>query len=150
MTSPQELRELRELQERPDLPARGGNPSSNAQGTNPGSFANPSDVGGPRTFSSRDTPGMPEPSDKTAWDFMPPDWSLVDGRWTPPEGFVPITQLENARLGNVTPEMKRVAEREPHLTAQQVRDEVAAGRMVIPANKVYLNGRLVATAGREV
>ncbi len=30
--------------------------------------------------------------------------------------------------------MQRVAEREPHLTAEQVRDEVAAGRMVIPAN----------------
>jgi phosphomethylpyrimidine synthase len=34
--------------------------------------------------------------------------------------------------------MRRVAEREPHLTAEQVRDEVAAGRMVIPANKVHL------------
>ncbi len=28
--------------------------------------------------------------------------------------------------------MRRVAEREPHLTAEQVRDEVAAGRMIIP------------------
>src|SRR5690606_16837955 len=36
------------------------------------------------------------------------------------------------------PEMKRVAEREPHLTAEQVRDEVAAGRMIIPANRVHL------------
>ena len=34
--------------------------------------------------------------------------------------------------------MKRVAEREPHLTAEQIRDEVAAGRMIIPANKVHL------------
>ncbi len=132
----------RTARERPDLPPRGGNPSSNTQGTNPGSFANPPDIGGPRAFSSPDTPGMPQPSDKTAWDFMPPDWSLVDQQWTPPEGFVPITQLEHARLGRVTPEMKRVAEREPHLTAQQVRDEVASGRMVIPANKIHLNGRL--------
>jgi phosphomethylpyrimidine synthase len=32
--------------------------------------------------------------------------------------------------------MKRVADkREKHLTAEQVRDEVAAGRMIIPANK---------------
>jgi phosphomethylpyrimidine synthase len=33
--------------------------------------------------------------------------------------------------------MQRVAEREPHLTAEQVRDEVAAGRMVIPANRQH-------------
>ncbi|MGB5704582.1 MAG: phosphomethylpyrimidine synthase, partial [Polyangiales bacterium] len=52
--------------------------------------------------------------------------------------FAPVTQLEYARLGQVTPEMKRVAEREAHLTAEQVRDEVAAGRMIIPANKVHL------------
>ena len=38
--------------------------------------------------------------------------------------------------------MRRVAEREPHLTALQVRDEVAAGRMVIPANRVHLGYRL--------
>ncbi|MDP7572518.1 MAG: phosphomethylpyrimidine synthase ThiC, partial [Myxococcota bacterium] len=34
--------------------------------------------------------------------------------------------------------MLRVAERETHLTPEQVRDEVAAGRMVIPANKAHL------------
>ena len=34
--------------------------------------------------------------------------------------------------------MRRVAEREPHLTPEQVRDEVAAGRMIIPANRVHL------------
>src|SRR5205085_101738 len=39
-------------------------------------------------------------------------------------------------------EMKRVAEREPHLTPEQVRDEVAAGRMVIPANKNHLKWKL--------
>ena len=119
----------------PDLPRRGENPSTTCQGTNPGSFANPPDIGGPRSFSSPDTPGMPEPSDKTAWDFMPSDWMQRNGAWTPPEGFTPITQLEHARLGNVTPEMTRVAERELHLTPEQVRDEVAAGRMVIPANQ---------------
>ncbi|MFP4223539.1 MAG: phosphomethylpyrimidine synthase ThiC [Phycisphaeraceae bacterium] len=38
--------------------------------------------------------------------------------------------------------MARVAEREGHLRPEQVRDEVAAGRMVIPANRVHLAGRL--------
>ncbi|MEZ5988699.1 MAG: phosphomethylpyrimidine synthase ThiC [Planctomycetota bacterium] len=71
---------------------------------------------------------MPAPSDKTAWDFV--------GDRRPPERCV--TQLELARHGVVTPEMRRVAEREPHLTPDQVRDEVAAGRMVIPANRVHL------------
>ncbi|MBI1336015.1 MAG: phosphomethylpyrimidine synthase ThiC [Phycisphaera sp.] len=61
---------------------------------------------------------------------------------TCPAGFKPITQLEHARLGVVTKEMKRVAEREPHLTPIQVRDEVAAGRMVIPANTVHLSYKL--------
>ncbi|MGF1465092.1 MAG: phosphomethylpyrimidine synthase ThiC [Sandaracinaceae bacterium] len=55
---------------------------------------------------------------------------------------MPVTQLEHARLGTVTAEMKRVAEREPHLGPEDVRDEVAAGRMIIPANKVHLGYRL--------
>ena len=124
------------------LPQLGGNPSSLRQGTTPGSFALPSQLGGPRSFASPDTPGMPQPSEKTAWDFMPSDWKLAGGRWTPPAGFQPVTQLEHARLGAITPEMRRVAEREPHLTAEQVRDEVAAGRMVIPANRVHRGLRL--------
>ncbi|NOX55141.1 MAG: phosphomethylpyrimidine synthase ThiC [Planctomycetes bacterium] len=57
-----------------------------------------------------------------------------------------MTQLEFARLGVVTPEMHRVAEREGHLTPEQVRDEVAAGRMIIPANKVHLQYHLDPTA----
>ncbi len=61
---------------------------------------------------------------------------------TYPVGFTPITQLEHARLGTITDQMKRVAEREPHLTAAQIRDEVAAGRMVIPANINHLSHRL--------
>ena len=52
-----------------------------------------------------------------------------------------MTQLEQARAGNVTPEMKFVAERE-NLDPELVREEVAVGRMVIPANKVHLAGRL--------
>jgi len=126
-----------------ELPRHGApNPSSRGEGTTPGSFAARPEIGGPRTFSSPDTPGMPAPSDKTAWDFMPPDWERRDGAWHPPQGFVPITQLEHARLGLVTPEMRRVAEREPHLDAEQIRVEVAAGRMIIPANRVHLGYQL--------
>ncbi len=111
------------------LPLAGAhNPSSGRDGTNPGSFARRADVGGPLAFSSPDAPGMPAPSDQTAWDFDP------DPR--PVERAT--TQLEKARLGIVTPEMHRVAERERHLTAEQVRDEVAAGRMIIPANRIHL------------
>jgi phosphomethylpyrimidine synthase len=81
---------------------------------------------------------MPAPSDKTAWDFMPADWTREGDQWVAPEAFVPVTQLEHARLGTVTPQMRRVAEREPHLSPEVVRDEVAAGRMVIPANINHL------------
>ncbi|MGZ0166593.1 MAG: phosphomethylpyrimidine synthase ThiC [Planctomycetales bacterium] len=133
------------------LPSLGSDPSTTSQGTTPGSFANPPAIApgrlGAATFSSPDTPGMPQPSEKTAWDFMPEDWTLNAGSendyekaeaWEPPLGWEPITQLEQGRRGIVSPEMKRVAEREPHLTSEQVRDEVAAGRMVIPANITHL------------
>src|SRR5262245_42189412 len=127
-----------------ELPPRGGNPSSQAQGTNPGSFARRPDLGGPLTFSSPDAPGMPAPSEHTAWDFLPPGWQrdAATGFAIAPPGFTPVTQLEHARLGAITPEMRRVAEREGHLTPEQVRDEVAAGRLVIPANKVHLAHQL--------
>ncbi len=126
-----------------DYPALGENPSTAKDGTTPGSFALKAHIGSALPFSSPDTPGMPAPSDKTAWDFMPDDWTKNDdGSWSAPAGFVPVTQLEHARLGTITPEMERVAAREPHLTAVQVRDEVAAGRMVIPANKNHLRHNL--------
>ena len=116
-------------QDRFGLPLRGAeNPSTRRQGTTPGSFALAPDVGGPLMFSSPDTPGMPEPSSKTARDFNP----------SPRGAAGAVTQLEKARLGIVTPEMCRVAEREPHLTPEQVRDEIAAGRLIIPANRVHL------------
>ena len=155
------------------LPLHGAaNPSTLGQGTSPGSFARRADVGGPLAFSSPDTPGMPAPSDRTAWDFLPAGWSTVTlaaapegpacanccgdafavvefadarGQWRRvifPKAFVPVTQLEHARLGTVTAQMRRVAEREAHLAPEQVRDEVAAGRMVIPANIVHLGHRL--------
>ncbi|HEX3656938.1 MAG TPA: phosphomethylpyrimidine synthase ThiC [Pirellulales bacterium] len=52
-----------------------------------------------------------------------------------------MTQIEQARAGTITPEMQYVAERE-RLEPETVRSEVARGRMVIPANKVHLTGRL--------
>src|SRR3984957_2096443 len=52
-----------------------------------------------------------------------------------------MTQLESARDGAITPEMKFVAQRED-LDAELIRDEVARGRMVIPANTVHLQKRL--------
>ena len=143
-------------------PLRGAaNPSTTAAGTSPGSFANAAQIGGPLAFSSPDTPGMPAPSTLTAWDFLPEGWSIEAVashaigcaghscvaigafiRAVAPRGFVAITQLESARLGIVTPQMVRVAEREGHLNALQVRDEIAAGRMVIPANRVHLGYKL--------
>jgi phosphomethylpyrimidine synthase len=51
------------------------------------------------------------------------------------------TQIQAARAGQITPEMEFVAKRE-NLTPELIRDEVAVGRMVIPANKVHLAGRL--------
>jgi phosphomethylpyrimidine synthase len=51
------------------------------------------------------------------------------------------TQLEAARAGQITPEMEFVAQRE-NLSSDAIRDEVAAGRLVIPANKEHLAGRL--------
>jgi phosphomethylpyrimidine synthase len=52
-----------------------------------------------------------------------------------------MTQYEAARAGQITPEMEFVAKREG-IAAERIRDEVAAGRLVIPANKVHLQGRL--------
>ncbi len=163
------------------------NPGAGAA-TTPGSFANPPDIGGPFMFSSPDTPGMPVPSDKTAWHFLPEGWRIEVApdhstgclghgvaefagrpiRAVPPtqdsglrtqdparstqhaaRSTQHVTQLEHARLGIITPQMRRVAEREPHFetlvpgrAAEAVRDEVAAGRMVIPANINHLKHRL--------
>jgi phosphomethylpyrimidine synthase len=52
-----------------------------------------------------------------------------------------ITQIEHARAGHITPAMEFVAKRED-LPVETIRDEVAAGRMVIPANRVHLALRL--------
>ena len=44
-----------------------------------------------------------------------------------------VTQMRLARQGVLSPEMERVAQRE-HMRPEVVRDEVARGRMIIPAN----------------
>ncbi len=78
-------------QETHALPALGWNPSSTSQGTTPGSFAKKPRLApgteGRWTFSSPDTPGMPEPSDKTAWDFLPDGWSTQEAQGLPSLGF---------------------------------------------------------------
>jgi phosphomethylpyrimidine synthase len=138
-----------------DLPPLGQDPSSTSAGTTPGSFALSPRIAagqaGAWTYSSPDTPGMPQPSNQTAWDFMPVDWTLQPGfennyetaeAWQPAADFTPITQLEHARVGTITPQMARVAEREGHLSPEQIRDEVAAGRMIIPANINHLGYQL--------
>jgi phosphomethylpyrimidine synthase len=136
-------------------PIEATDPASVPAGTTPGSFARAPRIRAGRpgalTYASPDTPGMPPVSDRTAWDFMPADWQLKPGHesnhecaeaWQPPGDFRAVTQLESARLGDVTAEMLRVADRETHLTPEQVRDEVAAGRMVIPANRNHLKYHL--------
>ena len=50
-----------------------------------------------------------------------------------------MTQLESARRGQITPEMRRVAEREG-VTADVILAEVTRGRLVIPANVRHLAG----------
>src|SRR5690348_4987388 len=54
------------------LPPVGDNPSTESQGTTPGSFANRGRVGTPYAYSSPDTPGMPPVSELTAMDFPSP------------------------------------------------------------------------------
>ena len=49
------------------------------------------------------------------------------------------TQLEQARAGVITPEMSRVAERE-RMSAEFICAELAAGRLVIPANRLHVSG----------
>jgi phosphomethylpyrimidine synthase len=151
------------------LPPVGDDPGAEPTATTPGSFSNKPKfapgVAGALTYSSPDTPGMPKPSNKTAWDFLPENWSTWEGESdapvdpvptttsftqsdgtqrsvTHPKDFTPSTQLEHARLGTITPQMIRVAQREPHLSPEQIRDEISAGRMVIPANKVHLGYKL--------
>src|SRR5712692_11439941 len=52
-----------------------------------------------------------------------------------------VTQMFHARQGTVTPAMRRVADREG-LEPELIRDEVARGRLIIPANIQHLAKRL--------
>ena len=52
-----------------------------------------------------------------------------------------ITQLVSARQGTITPQMRRVAQREG-LPPELIRDEIARGRLIIPANVHHLAKRL--------
>jgi phosphomethylpyrimidine synthase len=51
------------------------------------------------------------------------------------------TQLDIARSGQISPEVEFVAKAEG-VDAQLVRDEIGAGRLVIPANKIHLESNL--------
>jgi phosphomethylpyrimidine synthase len=57
----------------------------------------------------------------------------LDGRWPMRSTGVPVTQLHYARRGEITSEMQFVATREG-VPAELVRDEIAAGRAILPAN----------------
>ena len=52
-----------------------------------------------------------------------------------------VTQMHHARTGEITPAMRRVAERE-ELEPELVRGELARGRLVVPANVNHLKGKL--------
>ncbi|MFI6364675.1 phosphomethylpyrimidine synthase ThiC [Nocardia sp. NPDC050630] len=82
-------------------------------------------------FDVYDTSG-PYTDDTATIDLEAGLPKLRDG-WTKPEVDGPPTQLAWARQGIITPEMRFIAAREG-VTPELVRDEVAAGRAVIPAN----------------
>ena len=48
-----------------------------------------------------------------------------------------VTQIDFARAGQITPQMKKVAERE-HRDPEYIRERVADGRIAIPANIVHI------------
>ena len=50
-----------------------------------------------------------------------------------------MTQLQQAREGKTTSQIRRVAEHE-NISPETVRQELAAGRLVIPANRRHLEG----------
>ena len=134
----------------PDTPGMPGLPKKTAWDFLPEGWATEAGTKASMYEGTKGSNNAPQPSDSDTSCLrasVPPclTFTQADGSTrtvTHPTGFTPSTQLEHARLGTITPEMTRVAEREPHLTAEQVRDEVAAGRMVIPANKNHLKHKL--------
>ena len=59
-----------------------------------------------------------------------------------------VTQIDFARAGQITPQMKEVAERE-HRDPEYIRDRVANGRIAIPANIVHIKKGMRAFGGGE-
>lgn len=49
----------------------------------------------------------------------------------------PVTQMDFARTGQITPQMREIAERE-HRDPEYIRERVADGRIAIPANIVHI------------
>lgn len=96
------------------------------EGSTPGSFAHSSGPGNIPPFGSPGKESMPEPSEQTARNFSGSGEETMK------------TQLDYARHGEITSEMKEVAKQESHLEPEEVREEVVAGRMVIPANQNHL------------
>jgi phosphomethylpyrimidine synthase len=66
-------------------------------------------------------------------DSSPSSPPSAPGRKTLRSTGGPVTQLQYARNGQITPEMNFVAVREG-VSAELVRDEIAAGRAILPAN----------------
>ena len=72
--------------------------------------------------------------DEHSWILTPRgDWVAKRKRLAMQTGDSNVTQMHFARKGIITEEMRRVAERE-QLSPETVRDEVGAGRLIIPAN----------------
>ena len=59
-----------------------------------------------------------------------------------------VTQIDFARAGQITPQMKEVAERE-HRDPEYIRERVADGRIAIPANIVHIKKGMRAFGGGE-
>jgi phosphomethylpyrimidine synthase len=87
------------------------------------------DSSGPRGFDLH--VGLPEL--RRDWILSRRDTESAGGRTLRARAGNAVTQLHYARRGEVTPEMEFIAVREG-LDASFVRDEVARGRAIIPAN----------------
>src|SRR3954452_12124110 len=83
------------------LPPLGDNPSTERQGTTPGSFARKAGIGSAYAFASPDTPGMPEPSPYTAWDFLPDGWQTF---------VVPAREAVELHPGDADSKVVRIGE----------------------------------------
>src|SRR5690606_37222597 len=98
------------------------------------SAVGPRHEGQRRDLPSRTTPAADA---QHGWALLHPNDRFSEGVLAP----MATTQLLAARAGQITPEMEFCAKRED-LPVELTRDEVAAGRMVIPANRVHLQQAL--------